>query len=84
MDCKSFGALKDVPGDKAVDYIACLQSPAAGNIQGQASDGVGLYFFIILCVLAVWQLLWAKGNVKTFWSCALGLGLLGLGYLLGF
>ena len=91
MDCKSIRALKDVPADKVSDYLACLQPTAAGNIQeqaldgviqGQAWSGVALFFFVILCVLAVWQLLWTKSHDKTFWSCTLGLGLLGLGFLL--
>lgn len=92
MDCKSFGALKDVPADKVGDYIAsCLQPSAAGNIPGQAWDGViqglrwdhvALFFFIILCLLAVWQLLWAKSDAKTYRVGALGLSILCLGYVL--
>jgi hypothetical protein len=92
IDCKSFGALKDVPADKLGDYMAsCLHPSAAGNIPGQAWDSViqgqtwdrvGLIFFVILCMLAVWQLFWAKSDAKTYWVAGLGLGILCLGYLL--
>ena len=90
MDCKAYGSLKDVPPDKVGDYVACLQPSAAGPPQlSNANDvglynNVGLFLFLVLCTLAVWQLLWGKRSVKAVWSMAFGLGLLGLGYLLGF
>ena len=89
MDCKSYGSLKDVPADKVGEYVATCLQPSAAGPSLQSNDlglynNLGIVFFLILCVLAIWQLLWAKRSAKAFWSGALGLGILGLGFLLGF
>ena len=81
MDCTALRGLSKVTPDQLNAYIACMEAPAAGNVQRTITHTEGIFFSILVVAVAVSLLIGATNMVLIRVLYAFGLiGIAGLVY----